>query len=567
MTTRAGGAVATIATSVRRLLGRTPRIAAADGARLTDDLMALRDVVSAGDGRLDEHLLAQARAVLARAGERAELSGDHAVVALAGATGSGKSSLFNAITGLDLADVGARRPTTSTTLASVWGADGAGDLLDWLGIRRRHRIEHASALSGPRETELAGLVLLDMPDHDSTATSHQAEVDRLFDLVDLFVWVVDPQKYADLALYERYLDRLQAHRDVMIVVLNQIDLLSREEQKSCRDDLARLLDDRGLDGVPVLATSARTGEGVEELRTRLRDRITGKRVSADRLDADVLTVLGELADGAVGQRTPALPRSGVEELSAALYEAAGGPVVAAALDRSFRDASVTATGWPVTRWLRKRRPDPLRRLHLPTYRRRGTPAISSTTSSIAAADPVRRARSDRAVRELSAASAQGLPPAWQRGIADAAQASLADLPDALDQAVTATDLGTTRRPLWWRACNGLAWLFLAVTVVGGGWLLLLGVGSYLRLPDVPTPKIGELPVPTLLLAAGLAGSLLVSLLGRAAAVVGGRRRAAAARRRLSAAVSAVADDLVLAPIRLELERHERVRKALADRPT
>jgi hypothetical protein len=406
-----------------------------------------------------------------------------------------------------------------------------------------------------------------MPDHDSTTTSHQAEVDRLFDLVDLFVWVVDPQKYADLALYERYLDRLHAHRDVMIVVLNQIDLLSSEEQKACREDLLRLLDDRGLDGVPVLSTSARTGVGVEELRALLRERLAGKRVSADRLDADVLAVLAELADGAVGPRTPDLPRGAVEELSAALYEAAGGGLVAAAVDRSFRDASIAATGWPVTRWLRRRRPDPLRRLHLPTFRRRGRPEISSAASSIAAPDPVRRARSDRAVRELSTASGQGLPPAWQRGIADAVLASAPDLPDALDQAVTTTDLGTARRPLWWGVCNGLAWFFLLVTVVGGGWLLLLGVGSYLRLPDVPTPDVGGLPVPTLLLGAGLVGSLLVSLLGRAAAVVGGRRRAAAARRRISAAVSTVADDLVLAPIRLELELHERVRKALAGRPT
>ena len=565
MTARRGGP-ATIATSVRRLLGLTPRVVGADGSRLVDDLVALRDVVTAGEGRLDSDALERARAVLVRAGERSALSGDHAVVALAGATGSGKSSLFNAITGLDLAEVGRRRPTTSTTLASVWGADGAGDLLDWLGIRRRHRIEHASALSGPRETELAGLVLLDMPDHDSTAMTHVAEVDRLVDLVDLFVWVVDPQKYADLALYKRYLGRLRAHRDVMIVVLNQIDLLTQEDQKAIRSDLGRVLADSGLDGVPVLSTSARTGAGLEELRGMLRDRLTGKRVSADRLDADVLAALAELSEGAVGERTPQLSSSRVDELSVALYEAAGGSVVVAAVDRSFRDTSIAATGWPVTRWLRRRRPDPLRRLHLPTFRQRGRPEILPAASSIAAPDAVRRARSDRAVRELSAAATEGLPPAWKRSVADAALASAADLPDALDQAVTTTDLGTTRRPLWWGLLNGLAWLFLAATVIGGGWLLLLGVGSYLRLPDVPTPEVGDLPVPTLLLAAGLVGSLLVAMLGRAAAVVGGRRRAAAARRRISAAVAAVADDLVLEPVRSELERHERVRKALAVLP-
>jgi hypothetical protein len=352
----------------------------------------------------------------------------------------------------------------------------------------------------------------------------------------------------------------------MFVVLNQIDLLTPEEQRACRDDLVRLLRDRGLDGVPVLSTSARTGDGVEDLRDLLRKRLAGKRASADRLDADVLTVLAELGDGAVGDHTPQLSRSRVDELSGALYEAAGGVVVAAAVDRSFRDASVAATGWPVTRWLRRRRPDPLRRLHLATFRRRGTPAVTAAASSIAGPDPVRRARADRAVRELSSAAAQGLPPAWQRGVADAALSSATELPDALDQAVTTTDLGTSRRPLWWSVCNGLSWLFFAATIVGAGWLLLLGVGSYLRLPDVPTPELRDLPVPTLLLVAGLLCSLLVALLGRAAALVGGRRRAAAARRRISAAVAEVADDLVVAPVRAELDRHERVRKALAARP-
>ena len=43
------------------------------------------------------------------------------MVALAGATGSGKSSTFNALTGLDLAAIGVRRPTTSWTMSCTWG--------------------------------------------------------------------------------------------------------------------------------------------------------------------------------------------------------------------------------------------------------------------------------------------------------------------------------------------------------------------------------------------------------------------------------------------------------------
>ena len=45
---------------------------------------------------------------------RTAMRGGHTVVALAGATGSGKSSLFNALVGADVATVGARRPTTVT---------------------------------------------------------------------------------------------------------------------------------------------------------------------------------------------------------------------------------------------------------------------------------------------------------------------------------------------------------------------------------------------------------------------------------------------------------------------
>ena len=61
-------------------------------------------------GRLDDALVDDGRPVVERAAGRLRLSADHTVVALAGATGSGKSSTFNALTGLELAAVGVRRP-------------------------------------------------------------------------------------------------------------------------------------------------------------------------------------------------------------------------------------------------------------------------------------------------------------------------------------------------------------------------------------------------------------------------------------------------------------------------
>ena len=69
-------------------------------------LRALDRVVELGEGRLDDALLAPARELSRRAGERLRLSGTHTVVALAGATGSGKSSLFNALAGAQVSPVG-----------------------------------------------------------------------------------------------------------------------------------------------------------------------------------------------------------------------------------------------------------------------------------------------------------------------------------------------------------------------------------------------------------------------------------------------------------------------------
>src|SRR3984957_12857962 len=93
-----------------------------------------------------EVLLDDAESVLKRAGERLRLSGNHTVIALAGGTGSGKSTLFNALSGATFSPPGVTRPTTRHAHACVWGMQGAAPLLDWLGVQRRHRYARASVL-------------------------------------------------------------------------------------------------------------------------------------------------------------------------------------------------------------------------------------------------------------------------------------------------------------------------------------------------------------------------------------------------------------------------------------
>ena len=96
--------------------------------------------------------------------------------------------------------------------------EGAAPRLDWLGAQRRHRYARASALDDG-EALLTGMLLLDLPDHDSVVTGSAALVDRLVKLTDMLVWVLDPLKYADASVHRRYLVPLAGHASVTTVVL------------------------------------------------------------------------------------------------------------------------------------------------------------------------------------------------------------------------------------------------------------------------------------------------------------------------------------------------------------
>ena len=155
------------------------------GSGLSGRLTALARLIQIGSARsgadgFSKKLLNDTEELLARAGERLRLSANHTVVALAGGTGSGKSSLFNRLASADFSTVGVTRPITRDAHACVWGVAGAGPLLEWLGVPRRYRYARSSALDRGEEA-LAGLVLLDLPDHDSVVTGASGQVDRLVD--------------------------------------------------------------------------------------------------------------------------------------------------------------------------------------------------------------------------------------------------------------------------------------------------------------------------------------------------------------------------------------------------
>lgn len=533
-------------------------------------VQALREAVDASEGRLSPEVVQDAEQVLARAEERLQLSAEHTVVALAGATGAGKSAIFNRLVGSDIARTGRQRPTTAFPMAVVAEnpdiAAGSDVLLRWLGVNERHNTsvskEHPN-----------GLILLDLPDHDSVVTEHRMRADRVTERADLLIWVTSPQKYADGILHNEYLAGLKTNDASVVILLNQVDRLDQKQTKAVLEDLKRLVREDGLDA-KVLATSAISGEGLDQVQALISRAVIKREASTLRMTADVRkaarSLLDEMPtnDGSSNDLRRAKAR-----LLDTLDDAAGVPIVVEAVRRaSVRDA-VAKTGWPPVRWLRVFRSDPLRVLGLrPTgdtqsKTKRTEPASGELVrSSLPTASPAVRARVNSATRAYVEAASKELTPkgteALNQRVVDTGQS----IPDDLDREVVRTV--RIKSPAWWSAVDLFQWLFVAVAAVGGIWLLALAVMEYLRIPTqglIPTVELGptEMPWPTLLLLAGIAAGVLLALISRILAGIGARRRANRVRKQLRSSVEDVANRLIVHEVDSELDEMRRARNAAA----
>jgi GTP-binding protein EngB required for normal cell division len=323
-----------------------PPSAGSTAPELERRLTVLTDALRVAGDQVDPEVAARARADLEGVRARFALGADHTVVALVGGTGSGKSSLFNAISGLVFADVGTLRPTTDEAAACVWGTEATA-LLDFLQVAPVRRIQRESELDGDHERDLHGMVLLDLPDHDSITGDHAEHVDRLLPLVDLLVWVVDPQKYADNLLHERYLQELRNRQENLLVVVNQADTLPAGAVERVRAHVRELLAADGLDDVAVLATSAVQHTGIGAVREHLAGAVARPATRLVTAHAEVDAVAAGL-EAHVARAEPGLPDVG---RAAAELARAAGPGVADAVVSAVRTRWVTeATAGLPARW-------------------------------------------------------------------------------------------------------------------------------------------------------------------------------------------------------------------------
>jgi len=517
---------------------KVPADLATRGTAIGAKVAGLGAAAEAARGRLDDALLDDVATAVEKSTGRLRLSARHTVVAIAGATGSGKSSTYNALTGLELSSVGIRRPTTSWATAVVWGSEGAGELLEWLGIPPRHQTMRDSMLDTPRgDEEFDGVVLLDLPDHDSTEVSHHLEVDRLVATADLMVWILDPQKYADAAVHDRYFKPLRTHQDVILVALNHIDTVPPERRQAMIDDVRRLLAADGLPDVQVLPISAREGIGMAELRAEILRRVRDKRSTTLRVEADIAAAAQRLEQA--GGTTPAaeLPPSRIEDVEDRVADAAGVSAVVEGIERTVAQRARRAVAWPPLALLGGRRD-----------------AADAAEPRVA---PLDRAAVDTTVRGLADEAAAGVGPGWTRHVLAAATGRLDEAGPRLDRELRAVDLGG-RLPAWVGLVRVLHWLLLIAAVAGFVWW---GVAAAQGSSGDLTHLAG-LPLPAVLGIGGLVLGLLLAVVGGMLVRGLARQRAEAADERLRGVVHAVLDADVVQPLRAELASYAAFRRGI-----
>jgi len=566
-----------------------------------------------GDG-FSQQLLDDADAVLKRAGERLRLSSNHTVIALAG-TGSGKSTLFNALSGATFSPPGVTRPMTRHVHACVWGMQGAAPLLDWLGVQRRHRYARASVLDSG-ESDLDGLILLDLPDHDSVVTASMAAVDRLSKLADMVIWVLDPQKYADAAVHNRYLIPLAGHAAVFTVVLNQIDNLSPQQARDCEEDLRRLLDHEGLMDAPVFPVSARTGAGLEELRVLLTETVARGRAVTDRIAADIDAMMDSfavyggpqvapdtalatvaaplaapLAEGDAQPKTLSKPPWDLteeERAEAAAPAPSKPPWEDATPDGSRRDTSDQSVNVPrepaarladafaqaagisaVAQSMASAREAQAARLTGWPARRlfgqhHGPLAGAAHRGAEAAVGQAQQSEVDNALTAFADAVGSGLPEPWASSLRAAARCNAGMVPQVLAGAVQATvSENRTGPPGWWRLVTAWQWLLTVLAVVG---IVLSAVIAVVRLTGHRQGWISEVSlIPWLLImaVAMLVLGYVTAISCRNVAVTAADRERVTAEQAMRGRVAGVTHDLVLLATGREIAQYERFRRELA----
>ena len=473
-------------------------------------------------------------------------------MALVGGTGSGKSSLLNALAGTELVPTGVLRPTTQRPAA--WVAETADDgllrLLEDTGVEERHGYGFSEHLA-----------VIDLPDLDSVELAHRATVDALLPRADLIVWVLDPQKYNDRLAHDRIAARAAYARESLFV-LNQADRLTPSERDALRRDLESTLRADGLQVPTVLVTAAAPARGerigIETLRRELDRRARAKDAVLAKLARDLAQVvdqLGRVTGVDEGAGADAIAGRWEASRDAAAEEVATAVVDEDAVDRGARagvhTAVATGSGPAGRAWHTLRRSPVGRALGLPADApadtRRLLLADESSRTRAGAATTLTRGLVDLSA-DLGGEPGRRLrrvaePSAVADEVAGAREGALAEAPppDAVPRRGTWVAAGVVQTLLTLAVVWGAAWWWVSPTAV----------------------RPGSVPWPLVLIVGGLALGWLVVRSLRRSGERAGRATVLGYREALAAAVGDRLEERLGTRVRGILEGRRRLRDALA----
>lgn len=169
-------------------------------------------------------------------------------VVFVGGTGTGKSTLFNALCGAQISRVGVERPTTDVPVVYIHTNHSPDETFPLSDVPNRgEQVESRNqgtskhlVVSPHDRDDIAHLALVDTPDLDSLDLENRRMAEDLYRLADMIIFVTSQEKYAD-EIPSRMLGRVADEERPFFFLFNKAD------PESTREEIIDFFRKRGID--------------------------------------------------------------------------------------------------------------------------------------------------------------------------------------------------------------------------------------------------------------------------------------------------------------------------------